>query len=146
MNSQLLIREWMRTEVLTVNPELHVERAWELMERQRVHHLPVVKNTQLVGIVTQGDLKRALFRTPLSVLAPPEGRPQPAQPPGDMSVAAIMTKTVHTAKPTEPLLSVAQRLLSAHIGSLPVVDDANAVVGIVTKTDLVKALVHVLQR
>jgi CBS domain-containing protein len=42
----------MRPDVITVNPELHVERAWELMERQRVHHLPVVKNTQLVGIVT----------------------------------------------------------------------------------------------
>ena len=39
----------MRTEVITVNPELHVERAWEIMERQRVHHLPVVKNAQLVG-------------------------------------------------------------------------------------------------
>jgi acetoin utilization protein AcuB len=145
-NSQLLVQEWMRTEVITVNPELHVERAWELMERQRVHHLPVVKNGQLLGIVTQGDLKRALFRTPLSVPAPPEGRAQPAKSPGDMSVAAIMTKTVHTAKPTEPLLSVAQRLLSAHIGSLPVVDDANVVAGIVTKTDLLKALVAILRQ
>jgi acetoin utilization protein AcuB len=144
-NSQLLVQDCMHTEVLTVNPELHVERAWEIMERQRVHHLPVVKNTQLVGIVTQGDLKRALFRTPLSVLAPPEGRPQPAKPPGDLSVAAIMTKTVHTTKPTEPLLNVAQRLLSAHIGSLPVVDEANAVVGIVTKTNVVEALVRLLQ-
>jgi len=43
----------MRTEVITVNLELHVERAWEIMERQRGHHLPVVKNAQLVGIVTQ---------------------------------------------------------------------------------------------
>ena len=60
-------------------------------------------------------------------------------------MAAIMTKTVHTAKPTEPLLSVAQRLLSAHIGSLPVVDDANAVAGIVTKTDLLKALVAIVR-
>jgi len=146
MNTQPLVQDWMRPDVITVNPELHVERAWELMERRRVHHLPVVKNSQLVGIVTQGDLKRALFRTPLSVLAPPEGRPQPAKPPGDMSVAAIMTKTVHTAKPSEPLFSVAQRLLSAHIGSLPVVDDTDGVVGIVTKTDLVKALVALLQR
>jgi len=59
-NAQLLVQDWMRTEVITVNPELHVERAWELMERQRVHHLPVVKNGQLLGIVTQGDLKRAV--------------------------------------------------------------------------------------
>ena len=146
MRLQFLVQEWMRPSVITINPELHVERAWEIMERQRVHHLPVVKNAQLVGIVTQGDLKRALFRTPLSVSAPPEGRTPPAKSPGDLSVASIMTKTVHTAKPNEPLLSVAQRVLSAHIGSVPVVDDANAVVGIVTKTDLVKALVVLLQK
>ena len=30
----LLVHEWMRTKVVTVNPELRVERAWELMERQ----------------------------------------------------------------------------------------------------------------
>ncbi len=146
MNSPVLVQEWMQTAVITVNPELHVERAWEIMERQRVHHLPVVKNAKLVGIVAQGDLKRALFRSPLSVPAPPEGRLQPPKSPGDMSVAAIMTKTVHTVKPTEPLLSVAQRLLSARIGSLPVVDDVHAVVGIVTKTDLVKAFVTLMQK
>ena len=146
MNTKSLVQDWMRTEVLTVNPELRVERAWELMERQRVRHLPVVKNAQLVGMVTQRDLKRTLFPTPLSVLAPPRGRPQPAVPPSDMSVSAIMTKTVHVAKPMEPLLSAAQRLLSEHVGSLPVVDDAGSVVGIVTKTDLVKALVFLLQR
>jgi acetoin utilization protein AcuB len=146
MNTQPVVTEWMQTEVITINPELHVERAWEIMERQRVNHLPVVKNGQLMGIVTQGDLKRALFRTPLSAPAPPEGRPQPTKPLGDMSVAAIMTKTVHTATPTEPLLSVAQRLLNAHIGSLPVVDETDAVVGIVTKTNLVQALVRLLQQ
>ncbi len=146
MNSQLLTRDWMHTDVLTVNPELHVERAWEVMERQRVHHLPVVKNSQLVGIATQGDLKRALFRTPLSVPVPPEGRQPPAKSPGDLSVAAIMTKTVHTATPSEPLRSVVHRLLSAHIGCLPVVNDTGAVVGIVTKTDLVKALIAFLQQ
>lgn len=99
MNTQLLTQEWMHTEVITVNPELHIERAWEVMERQRVHHLPVVKNNQLLGIISHGDLKRALFRTPLSVPAPPEGRQPPAKSAGDLSVAAIMTKTVHTAKP-----------------------------------------------
>jgi predicted transcriptional regulator len=49
-NSQLLVQDWMHTNVLAVNPELHVERAWEVMERQRVHHLPVVKNNQLVYV------------------------------------------------------------------------------------------------
>ena len=145
MNKQLRVQEGMHTEVITINPELHVERAWEIMERQHVHHLPVVKNSKLVGIVTQGDLKRALFRTPLSTTVPPEGRTPPKKSPGDMSVAAIMTKTVHTATPTEPVLSVAQRLLNAYIGSLPVVDDTDAVVGIVTKTNLVQALVRLLQ-
>ena len=40
----MLVQEWMRTDVITINPELRVERVWELMERQRVRHLPVVEN------------------------------------------------------------------------------------------------------
>lgn len=38
----MLVHEWMRINVVTINPELRVERVWELMERQRIRHLPVV--------------------------------------------------------------------------------------------------------
>jgi acetoin utilization protein AcuB len=57
-----------------------------------------------------------------------------------------MTKGVYTAKPTDPLLSPALRMLNEKIGALPVVDEIGKLVGILTETDLLKALVFLLQK
>jgi acetoin utilization protein AcuB len=136
----------MRTDVITINPELRVERVWELMERQRIRHLPVVKNDRLVGIITERDLKRVVFPSLLAFPMKQEGKPQPTGSPGDLPAEAIMTKGVYTAKPTDPLLNPALRMLNEKIGALPVVDDSGKLVGIVTETDLLKALIFLLQK
>ena len=145
MNS-LLVKEWMRTEVVTVNPELRVERAWELMERQRIRHLSVVQHGRLIGMVTERDLKRAVFAASPLVTVWKEGKPQPTGTPGDLPVQAIMTQGASTAKPTDMLLSTALRMLNEKIGALPVVGDAGRLVGLLSQTDLLKALVLLLER
>jgi acetoin utilization protein AcuB len=116
------------------------------MERQRIRHLPVVKDGTLVGIITERDLKRAIFPTLPAFPVRPEGKLQPTGSPGDLPAEAIMTKGVYTAKPTDPLLSPALRMLNEKIGALPVVDEAGKLVGILTETDLLKALVFLLQK
>jgi acetoin utilization protein AcuB len=142
----LLVHEWMRTELVTVNPELRVERAWELMERQRIRHLPVVQHGRLVGMVTERDLKRAVFAASPLVTVWQAGKPQPTGTPGDLPVQAIMTQGASTANPTDTLLSAALRMLNEKIGALPVVDDAGMLVGLLSQTDLLKALVLLLER
>jgi acetoin utilization protein AcuB len=137
---RMLVHEWMRTEVITINPELRVERMWELLERQRIRHLPVVKNGALVGIITERDLKRTLFPTLPAYPAWQGGKPQPTGSPGDLPAESIMTQGVYTAKLTDPLLSPALRMLNEKIGAMPVL------VGILTETDLLKALVFLLQK
>lgn len=143
---KMLVQGWMRTDVITINPELRVERVWELMERQRIRHLPVVKNGKLMEIISQRDLKQAVFPTLPAFPVWREGKPQPTGSPGDLLADAIMTKGVHTAKPTELLLNPDLRMLNEKIGDLPVVDDAGTLVGILTETDLLKALVFLLQK
>lgn len=142
----LLVKEWMRTEVVTVNPELRVERAWELMERRHLRHLPVVQHGHLVGMVTERDLKRAVFAASPLVTVWKAGKPQPTGTPGDLPVQAIMTQGASTATPTDTLLSAAVRMLNEKIGALPVVDDAGQLVGLLSQTDLLKALVVLLER
>ena len=101
----LLVHEWMRTKVVTVNPELRVERAWKLMERQQIRHLPVVQHGQLVGMVTERDLKRAVFGTSPRMTVWKAGKPQPTGTPGDLPVQAIMTQGAFTANPADTLLN-----------------------------------------
>ncbi len=142
----LVVRDWMCTNIITINPELRIERAWEVMARRGIRHLPVVKNERLVGIVTERDLKRALFPpTPLAWI-PHGGKPHATGAPQDLPVAAIMTKAVFTVKATDPLLHATMRMVTEKIGSLPVVNDAQGLVGMMTDTDLLKALVFLLSQ
>ena len=55
------IREIMSTPVLTISPDASVEECMQLCTRRRVRHLPVVENNALVGLVSIGDLVKALI-------------------------------------------------------------------------------------
>lgn len=54
------VREIMTTEVITIDPGWSAEQCMALMNQRRVRHLPVVENDQLVGIVSIGDIVRAV--------------------------------------------------------------------------------------
>lgn len=142
---KMLVQDWMRTDVVTINPELRVERVWDLMERERIRHLPVINNGALVGIVTERDLKRTVFPVTPPFPRWQEGKPQPTGTPGDLPVSSIMTTDVYTVKPTDTILQAALYLLTHKVRSLPVLDAVNTLIGMVTDTDLLKALAFLLQ-
>ncbi|WP_253736405.1 CBS domain-containing protein [Halohasta salina] len=56
----------------------------------------------------------------------------------DIFVGRLMTSPVETVRRETPVREAATRLLDEDIGSLVVVDDDNAVVGILTTTDFVR--------
>ena len=56
-----VVEEIMTRKVRTIAPQDSVADAVSLMERKRIHRLPVVEHGQLVGIVTRADLMRALL-------------------------------------------------------------------------------------
>jgi CBS domain-containing protein len=55
------VRDIMSTPVLTVEPEATVEKCMQLMTEHRVRHLPVVEGRRLVGMVSIGDLVKAVI-------------------------------------------------------------------------------------
>jgi CBS domain-containing protein len=134
------VREWMQTNVITVNPELRIERAWETMARHGVRHLPVVKNGLLVGILTERDLKRAVFGPGTTPKVSSYTTVPPTPNPADYPVEAIMTRCVSIAAPSENLQAVALRMLRDRVGALPVVSGSGVLVGILTLGDLVRAV------
>lgn len=56
-----IVEEIMTRKVRTIAPDDNVADAVSLMERKRIHRLPVLQHGQLVGIVTRADLMRALL-------------------------------------------------------------------------------------
>jgi CBS domain-containing protein len=117
-----LVREVMLPSI-TVREAISVQEAAKIIVGKQVNHLPVVSaENKLIGIVTAYDISKAVALNKAD------------------SLEGIMTKRVITAKPDEPIDLAARRLERHNISALPVVDQANTVVGIITSEDLSKLL------
>jgi CBS domain-containing protein len=55
-----LVSDVMKKKVITIKPDKSVEDAAGLMTSKKVNRLPVVENSKLVGIITRGDIIKAL--------------------------------------------------------------------------------------
>ena len=55
------VTEIMTAQVLCTHPEQTIEEAMALMTEKRVRHLPVVTNGQITGVVSIGDLVKAVI-------------------------------------------------------------------------------------
>jgi CBS domain-containing protein len=108
---------------IIIKEALSIQQAAKIIVEKQVNHLPVVSDDEkLIGIVTAYDISKAVARSK-----------------GD-GLNDIMTKRVITASPDEPIDLAARRLERHNISALPVVDDSNKVIGIVTSEDLSKLL------
>ena len=115
--------EVMSTNVLTVKPETTATDAWELMRRKRVHHLVVMEDSTVMGVLSDRDAG---------------GRNG-----GDLRARArvtdLMTASVVTVDAGVPIRKIANLMRGRTIGCVPVVD-GKKLVGIVTVTDLLEVL------
>jgi acetoin utilization protein AcuB len=126
----MLVRDVMKSPVLTVGPEVTLEEAYKLLLEKGIRHLPVVAEGRLLGIITDRDIRLATSHLN------PEG---PC--PGCTQVGEVMTKEVVTAHPLDPVEEAARVMRHRKIGSLPVLEDGE-IVGIVTGIDLLDALLR----
>jgi acetoin utilization protein AcuB len=137
----MLVGNIMTSEVITVTPSSSIGMAIELMREHGFRRLPVVEDGKLIGIVTDRDLRQAT-NSPLVLRE---------RWYSEFLLDAIKVRSCMTANPitVEPATAVvdAARLLRQHkIGGLPVVDarGGDRVVGMVTITDLLDCLIHLL--
>ncbi len=136
--AELRVANYMTAKPITVAPEDSLMRALEVMRLRKVRRLPVALGDILVGVVTAGDLKRA---EPSTLTDSQEHFNQVME---ETPISRIMVQNPVTTNPETPLLEAAQLLLTTKYGGLPVVSEGR-LVGILTDTDLLRALVHILQ-
>lgn len=115
--------EVMTDGVQTVNPSVMAEDAWALMRRKGIHHLVVMEDSHVVGVVSDRDIGG---RNGAAIRA---GR----------TVAELMTRPAITRAPNDTVRSAANAMRGRTIGCLPIVDRGR-LVGIVTVSDLLDVL------
>ncbi len=124
--SHARVEDVMTTDLFTVNEEEVVDMAAAMMKWRHIRRIPVEDSSgKLVGLVTYRGLLRLMSRG--------DNRRDDAVP-----VSSIMETTVITARPETPTLEAAHLMRKHRIGCLPVTDDGDALVGIVTENDLMR--------
>jgi acetoin utilization protein AcuB len=135
----MLVQGWMTTTVSTVEPETSMMKASIIMKEKKIRCLPVVNEKgELVGIVSDRDLRDAapskattLDVYELNYLL------------SSMKIKDIMTKDLVVARPEETVEFAAILMLENRISSLPVINDKDMLVGIITQTDIFKVLINI---
>ncbi|MEU5266726.1 CBS domain-containing protein [Amycolatopsis sp. NPDC021455] len=127
-------RDLMTAPVITVHPWTSAKEAAELLAAHGFTALPVVDDDdRLVGIVTEADLIRG--RIP----ADPRYVHEPREATAGKSVGDLMTSPVTAMSTGTDVADLCQALVDARIRAMPIVD-GSAVVGIVTRGDIVRVL------
>lgn len=129
----MLVRDRMTPEPITLSPAASLEDALSTMVEHSIRELPITENGELVGIITDRDVKMALgpdARTlSLSSIDPRQL---------DGSVEWFMTTGVKVLTEEQPLAHAIAQFLELRVGALPVIDDQGDLTGILSVTDLVK--------
>ena len=138
----------MTPEPITVDFRTPLAEAWGLMQRMQIKALPVVdQNRQVTGILTQGDvLRHAGHDIRVSELKrPPTGENAPVGFADGVSVGQAMTRQVRVASASSQALDLLPLFSAQGHHHLPVIDTDKRLVGILTQTDLVRALGRVIR-
>lgn len=124
----------MRPSTIVLAPGDSVSDAVELLTDWSIRHVPVLHEEELVGIVSDRDVRLAVGRDMVAdALAQREGRVHV-----DVArVESIMSREVLTAEPTDRLSEAVQIMLASHVSALPVCLQG-MLLGIVTRTDVLE--------
>jgi len=125
---------------VTVSPDEPLRVAMEKMQAGGFRRLPVVKEGELVGIISDRDLRRAT-NSPLVL----HERWYDDMLLDHISVLGAMTPIPITVDADAPLLDAVRLMRNHKIGGLPVMD-GDTLVGIITETDALDYLIQLLEK
>ena len=139
MPFNLKVRDVMTPNPVTLSPEESLMEALQMMRLRKIRRIPVVSAAgKLVGLLTEGDLKRAepstLSDTQEQFMAVMEGT----------QVNRIMIQNLVTTTPDTLLIDAARTLFRNKYGALPVLE-GEKLVGMLTDHDLIGALIKVIE-
>lgn len=140
MSSNLTAASIMSRDVVTGSPQMSIEFAWAMLAKHKLEALPIVDaERKLVGIVTLVD-----FLNQKSFARMPRRRWNLTRGSRRRPLERIMTSPVVSATEETSILELVLLLSKHSLHHLPVVDDTQQCIGIISQTDLINALYRLL--
>ena len=125
---ELKISEVMTSNMHKISPDQTMQDVVDLFRQARISGAPVVLNNQLVGIISMEDLIRCLVTSDLAA-----------------NISKYMTPSPLTVKAGDPVIEALKVFVNSQVGRLPVLDENEHLVGILTKGDITRGLLRALQ-
>lgn len=145
----LMVRDVMTKGVITVSKYESVMKVADILSERNISGLPVTdRDSRVVGIITQADILSLLGvgreHTLKDLLRYMLGEPLPSRKMGDV-VGDIMTSPVITIRPDVTIAEAVRILDERKIRRLIVTDEKSALLGIITRADILKAVIAKLK-
>ena len=132
----MLIKKWMSSPVTTVNVDTSLIDTSNLFRQKVISMLPVLDEGKMVGIVTDGDIKKAspseatsldIYEL-MSLLR-------------KIKIKKVMSRPVFSITEDRTVEEAARTMLLKNISGMPVIDKKGRLTGIITKSDIFRCLV-----
>ena len=131
----MVVQEVMTEDPITAQSSPAIGTVLNTLFESDVRHLPIVDGDQLVGIVSDRDLRAFLAPSMLELEKPEDVRKRLAQP-----VSTVMNADVVSVTPETDLSEVIEMMIDQKVGAVPVVQPGtDELVGIVSYIDVLRA-------
>ncbi len=132
----MIVGEVMSKKMITIKKSDSLKKAQDLMVEKSIRHLPVMNGTELMGIITESDIRGAFMGRGAKSKAP-------ALNPAKMKVSDYMTPDPMVVVPETHIEDAALIIYKYKIGALPVIK-RNKLVGIISIMDILGIFVDLM--
>lgn len=146
----MLVKDIMTRKVITISPKLELKEAAMVFVENNISGAPVVdENNRLVGIITEGDLVRQQkpVQKPLYLVFLDSSFPvnykkikNELEAVTATTVEQLMTKELYTLPEYSDVSDVATLMLQKKINRIPIINDEEELLGIVTRQDIIRSM------
>lgn len=137
----------MQRDIVTVSPTAKLEEVGKIIFGLKIAGVPVVKEKKLVGLITETDLLHKLYPSYQEFMEDYlhakdfEAMEEAVGKILDLPVSQIMNKNITTVTADTPLLKVQSLMLVRGFGRVPVVDEKNRLLGLISQGDIFRAVI-----
>jgi acetoin utilization protein AcuB len=134
----LRVEDVMTPNPATLGPGDTIAAAEEIMNEEGFRQIPIVSKKEIVGIVTDRDIRSFLSGRLFGV-------PEDREVAMNTKIATVMTTKPVSVAPDDDLSEAVELLIEGKIGGIPVVDADEGLVGIVTYVDVLRKFLDRLE-
>jgi acetoin utilization protein AcuB len=137
----MLVKDLMNSEVIIIDSNDSLLNAISMVNELNIGRLLVMKKGKLVGIVSDRDLRRAApsNATTLEIH-------EMKYLLGKVKIKKIMTPNPVTVRQNDTVAHVAKIMYELKISGVPVVDQANRPIGVLSRSDILRSVAHLVGR